>query len=93
MDKQEIKLVTDLVYGTVRAQSAIISALQAQLGPDFMRKVIDSLQVAANIRSQSPVTLEDLPSRILLQTLNPPSPKKKADLDAWLQTELGRLLS
>jgi hypothetical protein len=82
--------ISKLLVGIARAQSAVIKALVPN-NPAATAPIIQSLQLTAglNRQPQQPMTLEDLPTRILLNLV---TSGQAPNLEAWIQTELSKLL-
>jgi hypothetical protein len=89
--------LAELLVGIAKSQQAVIDAIAQHLGqqgPAFrMGSLIPSLQAAANIRGNPPPqpTLQDLPSRVLLQIQGVRRPGVPP-LEEWIANELGRIL-
>lgn len=84
--------IAGLLLGITRMNRAIISGL-SQGNPQVTTAVIGALQGAANLGNrQAQPTLSDLPARVMLQMVNPPTHQQQAQLDTWLRAELTRLL-
>jgi hypothetical protein len=85
--------MAQLLIGIARSQTAVIRAL-TEGDVSLERKIIASLQGFSGVSHspQPPVTLESLPTRILLQYQAAMSLGKPERLEEWVRGELHKLL-
>ena len=94
MTDQEITMLSKLLIGVLNAQNAIITAIDRNGAATRFNDFIPALQGAAHVTRQDiEPTLEDLPSRILLQLQGAPTLDGVRPRDEWIHEELTRLLS
>lgn len=88
--------IAELLIGVTRSQIAIIDALVSHFGQDGnkfrMMSLIPVLQGSAHIHNHDlQPTLQDLPSRLLLQ-LQGNHGGVAQPVQEWLRTEMGKLI-
>ncbi|WP_114814600.1 hypothetical protein [Paraburkholderia kururiensis] len=89
--------LAELLLGIAKSQKAIIDSIALHLGQNgaafHARALIPTLQGAANVMNhQAQPTLQDLPSRLLLQVQAGGVNRNAQPLDEWLVEQLDRLV-
>ncbi|WP_017776663.1 hypothetical protein [Paraburkholderia kururiensis] len=89
--------LAELLLGIAKSQNAIIDSIALHLGQNGAafrtRALIPTLQGSANVMNhQAQPTLQDLPSRLLLQVQAGGVNRNAQPLDEWLLEQLDRLV-